>query len=300
MSRKELSKQRKNFIKKRREILSQKVDRLQEQLLMIILDEFWSKFETSNGALLSNGRNITLTAALDKIYDEFNRTKNLSVVQSFANDMMALESLNGKYFGTFEFNPNIFETVQKRVKRLTRASLGLSPDNSLSKNGFLEKFISDEQLRNEIKNTTFQAISSGQSHDQFKKTLKEIIVGGDNYKGGLQRHYRTFAYDTYQQVDRSTQNQFAKELGLKAFVYAGTVVKATRDFCKRRVGKVFTVEEAEKWENKRWQGKNRDYNPLTDLGGYNCLHQADFISNEEAIRRRKDLIIDESGNLIKK
>ena len=300
MSRKEASKARRQFIKKRRGLLNKEVDSLQEQLLSVILDQFWSKFETSNGQIISNGKNITLGTALDKIYDEFNQTKGIKVVETFAKDLLTINSLNAQYFTVFGTSESLFETVRNRVLRLTKKNLGLDSKNGLSKNGFLEKFISDEQLRAEIKNLTFQAISSGQSHQQFKRSLKDVIVGNDSYKGGLQRHYRTFAYDTYQEVDRSNQIMFANELGLKAFVYAGTVISGTRKFCKTKVGKVFTIEEAEKWTNQRWQGKNRDYNPLTDMGGHNCLHQADFISNEEAARRRKDLVVDENGNLTKK
>lgn len=298
MSRKEASKARRQFVKRKRELLKKRVDRLQEQLLAIILDQFWSRFETSDGQIVSNGKNITIANALDRIYDEFNKSTHFGVVEVFAKDLIALQGLNKSYFQSLSQDNDVFERINRKVLRLTKSNLGLGPDGSLSKNGFLEKFISDEELRHEIKNLTFQAISSGQSHDQFRSILKDVIVGNDNYSGGLQRHYRTFAYDTYQQVDRTSQNLFAREIGLKAFIYAGTVIKNTRKFCKSKVGKVFLVEEAEKWQNQKFQGKNRDYNPLVDLGGHNCLHQADFISNEEAARRRKDLKVDEKGKLV--
>lgn len=299
MSRRELSKARRDFIKNRRRILSGSVDKLQEQLLTILIDNFWSKFEVSDGRILSNGKNISIATALDKIYDDFNRTENLVVVQSFASDLIKVQALNQAYFKPFEADKSVFERVNRKVLRLTRKELGLETSGQLSKNGFLEKFINDERLRTEIKNTTFQAISSGQSHDQFRKVLSDIIVGNENYAGGLQRHYRTFAYDTYQRVDRTNQVLFSKELNLKAFIYAGTVIANTRKFCKTKVGKVFLLEEAEKWQSQKFQGKNRDYNPITDLGGYNCLHQPDFISNQEAARRRKDLQVNERGELVK-
>ncbi len=181
---------------------------------------------------------------------------------------------------------------------LLRANLGLTKENTLSKGGFLEKFVSDDILRQELKDSTYKAISSGKGFRTFKEDLQTLIVGDDNYQGGLQRHYRTYAYDSYSMVDRATSNVFANELGLEAFIYGGTIVDNTREFCEKRVGKVWLVSEAKEWKDIEFQGKPKDYDPLNDLGGYNCMHSTNYISNEEAIRRRDDLKENKEGKLI--
>ena len=34
-----------------------------------------------------------------------------------------------------------------------------------------------------------------------------------------------------------------------------------------------------KWRDKEWQGKNKGYNPLINMGGYNCRHSPAWVSN---------------------
>jgi hypothetical protein len=69
--------------------------------------------------------------------------------------------------------------------------------------------------------------------------------------------------------------QFAKfradELGLTSYVYYGSIIRDSRDFCVEHANKVFTEEEARQlWQND-WQGKSGS-DPFIDRGGYNCRH----------------------------
>ncbi len=68
----------------------------------------------------------------------------------------------------------------------------------------------------------------------------------------------------------------AKDLGLKLFLYVGVQDKLTRPFCASKVGKIFTQEEINKWDNK--QGIPASIY----LGGYNCRHHLRPISEERA------------------
>jgi len=75
---------------------------------------------------------------------------------------------------------------------------------------------------------------------------------------------------------RSVTQRKADELGLKYYIYVGALDKLTRPFCRSRIGKVYTWDEIEKWDNG--QGL-----PATIyLGGYNCRHDLRPISNERA------------------
>ena len=89
--------------------------------------------------------------------------------------------------------------------------------------------------------------------------------------------------------DRNVQKKYAERIGLRTFIYTGGLIQTSRDFCEDRNGKVFTIEEAEEWKDLNWDGKPEIYNPLIDLGGYNCRHFPAWISAKEAIRRRPDL-----------
>ena len=113
----------------------------------------------------------------------------------------------------------------------------------------------------------------------MKNDIRTFVVGNNDRLGGLQSQYNTFIYDTFQQIDRLESGIYAKEIGMEAFIYSGGKISTTRKFCCQRNGKIWTVDEAKKWRNLNFQGKNKNYNPLVDLGGYNCRHSTQYISN---------------------
>ena len=69
--------------------------------------------------------------------------------------------------------------------------------------------------------------------------------------------------------------QFAKfradEVGLTSYIYYGTIIRDSRDFCVEHVNKIFTEEEARELWQRDWQGKSGS-DPFLDRGGYNCRH----------------------------
>jgi hypothetical protein len=77
--------------------------------------------------------------------------------------------------------------------------------------------------------------------------------------------------------------QFAKyradELGLTSFVYYGSIIRDSRDFCVEHADQVFTEEEARALWQQDWQGKSGS-DPFLDRGGYNCRHHWQPISTD--------------------
>jgi hypothetical protein len=119
--------------------------------------------------------------------------------------------------------------------------------------------------------------------------------------GGLQKHFKTFAYDTYAQFDRATGSLYAVKLGLNAGIYSGTQVDSSRPFCAggkdsqsgivftSKIGRVFTREEIDSWAKLDFQGKPDNYVPAEDCGGHNCQHKIDWISDNLAVKLRPEL-----------
>lgn len=91
----------------------------------------------------------------------------------------------------------------------------------------------------------------------------------------LKSHINTLVNDTVYGVTRVFQTFIATQLGIKHWLYAGTLIKTSRAFCTNRVGMVYTTTEVESWANISWAGKipttNKE-NIFTLLGGYNCRH----------------------------
>lgn len=279
--------------------LSNSVKIAEKKLLDKIIDKFVDNLDTKDGIIQYNSKNITLTQAIDKIIEEFNSTVNADLMKTYVNDISITTEANRKFFATFE-KPGIdYKKTTEEVRNKTLDRLGIKSDGKLTKGGFIDSFTNDKRLNLELKELVTKAITGGASLRQMKDELKQFVSGGDGKKGKLTANYNTFIFDTYAQIDRLQTGLYAEALGLKAFRYAGGKIKTTRTFCCQRNNLIFTTEEAEKWASLEFQGKPIPYNPLIDLGGYNCRHTKQFISNIRAAALRDDLKLDEKGNLVK-
>jgi hypothetical protein len=64
----------------------------------------------------------------------------------------------------------------------------------------------------------------------------------------------------------------ADELGLGSYLYYGSIIKDSRDFCRKHTGKVYTEEQINQiWANDTAQGRDQG-SPFIVRGGYNCRH----------------------------
>ncbi len=75
----------------------------------------------------------------------------------------------------------------------------------------------------------------------------------------------------------------ASDLNLKYFIYEGGLIQTSRPFCVARAGKIFTVEQLKSWDN----GQKLPVIPY--LGGWNCRHHINWISDELAQELSKDI-----------
>ena len=176
--------------------------------------------------------------------------------------------------------------------------LGLDKDGKIVKKGFLDSFLKDNRNKNEIQTLLIKGITGGASIKDLKSDVKFFVQGDKEKTGALSKQYSTLIYDTYQQIDRTESNIYSEELGMDAFIYSGGKVRDTRKFCCQRNGLIFTKEEAKAWRTLKFHGKPKNYNPLVDLGGYNCRHSTQYISNVIAAKRRDDLELDDNGKLV--
>ena len=98
-----------------------------------------------------------------------------------------------------------------------------------------------------------------------------IMLGGVDALGrSMSAYAKLYASDSIMHFHRSVHLMKADSAGLDHFLYAGTIMGTTRDFCRVRAGKVFSREEIDTWNGMSWQGKSG--NVWTRLGGYNCRH----------------------------
>lgn len=76
--------------------------------------------------------------------------------------------------------------------------------------------------------------------------------------------------------ERGLSIKKATDLDLKYFIYEGGLIKTSRPFCVEKAGKIFTMQDLKSWDN----GQKLPVIPY--LGGYNCRHHINWISDELA------------------
>jgi hypothetical protein len=167
----------------------------------------------------------------------------------------------------------------------------------LVRGGYLQSFFDNNSIGLDLKQMTAKAMTSNMDKKDYIKLLKDKITGTDEYKGGLDRQFQRYAFDLYSHYDAAYNMILGNEFDFNYFIYQGGLVKDTREFCREHNGKVYSRDEAQEWIN--WKSPTTGekpsymgypgYDPLIDLGGYNCRHLLGWISDELALRVRPDL-----------
>jgi hypothetical protein len=296
MTRSQISDLKQEFIRQRQAFMRKHISAAEKKLYDQIYRKVISNLELDGGSINSTGKNLNLASDIDAIYKDFNKKEYTNILKQFSADLAKIASLNGDYFRVVaeDTTPKRFDSVKKEVKDFMSKRVGLNSKDEIVKGGYLDRLISDESLKNSIKDKILKGITNKKPVTDLVKTLEKTIVGNPNVDGGLVRHFNQHMHDTYNQFDRTTSMKFAERLDLQFFIYQGGKIKTSRPFCVKRDGKCFTTQEAEQWksligsDNGPMADKN-DYNPLVDCGGFNCRHSIDYISDSLAKRYRPDM-----------
>lgn len=299
---KKYTKLKSELLDRKEQALLKQATGLQSALLERIVDDFISKLDVENGYIKNTRANKNRIAALNRIFEKFNNGDFVKVVQSMVEGFKEIHGLNIRYFS--QINAKKVTDIQALVFDRMKSNFGIE-GRKLTPGGFLDSFIKDPKLLEQVKQTTFRAITSDNiTMKDYRESIKRIIVGNDKIEGGFERHFKTFATDAYSLFDRSSNYEFATTLGMGFAIYAGGLIETSRPFCIVRNNKVFTIKEIKKFgtskdtyggysdkETGEFAGKwkNRVYDPVTDCGCHNCKHTWNWISEALAKRMRPDL-----------
>lgn len=100
----------------------------------------------------------------------------------------------------------------------------------------------------------------------------QTIYGRDRLGDNLNRYATQIVQDSLMGFDGQFAKFRADQLGLTSYVYYGSLVRDSREFCIENANKIFTEDEIrQKWADETWQGKAQG-DPFVVRGGYNCRH----------------------------
>lgn len=278
----DIHKRKELYVKTKLKSLSNEVDILQKDLLSLIIEDFEGKLQLdASGNIIQNIKNITLTNELDQVFKKFETVFHKDNLAGFGKDLLKLQVFNKTYYEGLDIEATTLNRIiQKQTFIKKRINL------------YLNELLPMPEVRLKVKNYVLSAISEGQTYNNYLTGMKQLLEGTAEGKGLLQKYYTTFVYDTYNEVDAVMNEHFAENLGLRFFVYTGSVIATSRRFCIIRAGKVYEISETNKWKcDPTLIGKPKgvkcdaSYN-YTQRGRYRCRHYIRFITNDLAIRMR--------------
>jgi hypothetical protein len=273
------------------ELLFKTIQRLEREVVNIA-----SELSTKTGELYSTRLAIEIKPKLQQAIEEL----YLKPVQSFIKDYDKIAGVIVASYGKLPIPPEF--------KSITEADLVVI--QQLKRLAFTNFQNLGNELANTLAGEVYQSTLVGRSFNDMVQTIREKINGiyqfSDNKKAQQLVEYISnnpdgaevdTAIDELKQVyGRNTQGdsfvkyasllvtdsimgfdgQLAKfradQLGLGSYLYYGSIIKDSRDFCRTHTGKVYTEEQINQiWANDTAQGRDQG-SPFIVRGGYNCRH----------------------------
>ena len=135
------------------------------------------------------------------------------------------------------------------------------------------------EAQNRIASAVYGAIVAGSDVATVTRQIQGAIRGHKDVRGRpLSVYTETYTQDAIMGAYRSLHIATAEQAGLTDYLYTGTIIKGSREWCQRHVGKVYSREEIEAMDAQTWDGKSGP--PITNCGGYNCRHHWQGVRRE--------------------
>lgn len=221
------------------------------------------------GTLKTDADGILLPGQLGKIEEIANVLKNsffqgdyIKAVQEFAGEFYKQKELTQAYYKVFgSFTDS--ELYEQTFKASLNNAIDLLNGNSV-----------DQQLVNPVKKILTQSLTTKTDYSSMIKTLSETIQGIEG-SGTLSQYLGGVARDAFAVTDRTYTQIINEDIGYEWYLYAGGLLKSSRQFCIDKEGGYFHISEIQSWASEDWQGKNEDTTEGTIMvlvGGHNCIH----------------------------
>lgn len=134
------------------------------------------------------------------------------------------------------------------------------------------------KAKTRITEALYQSIAAQSPFEDLVNTISAELTGRLSKSGRpLISYAEQYANDGIMNFYNTVQVEKGRAIGIKHFLYVGNIQGNTRDFCRKRVGKAYTIAQINSWKHK-WQGKSGP--AITHRGGYNCRHHWQPVKKE--------------------
>ena len=279
-------------IDSRQSALDSRLSVLEKELFDLLQTELFGALEFEGGKLKSSSKNLLLLTRIDNVFEQWQRQFGVGLLREFVVGLLDVANMTGEMYagmGAEQLLRNIATDTA-----VLHSAIGVDAAGNIIRGSVLYDISQAFQVRQDIKNVVLQAVRQGQTLRVFSQALRKFVVSTPGTSGRLKTHWRTYAYDIFNQAAEVKNEQFRRGLDLQWFIYVGDVIKDSRPFCAKKAGKVFAVVEADReWPNDPdliGKGSGVPYVPRIDRGRWNCRHRIRYISEEMAVILDKEKV----------
>lgn len=283
----------------------------QESLRRAIISEIIPLLSADSGALKNTFSNMSAVGRVLDVFNEWVGGSGMNLADDIARSVVKAHESNAAFYATTLAGSKTAKQISGAMEgtlksTIRRYGIQVSGKKVRAKmGGYIVSTIADQTIARSIENVLRGAVISEGPLAKLRRDLG-IELGRGSSAGVLERVMAEKLPQPALKADREINVEVGQALKLNFAFYQGGEIATTRPFCSERNNKVFSREEIAKfgtpqdkyggYTNKsagEFQGKTKVYNPFLDLGGYNCRHSYDWISDELARNFRPELFKDD-------
>lgn len=237
------------------------------------------------GKLSDLAWSLQARAQIEQIFRETFLTEADLLVREYDQVSASLSAMFEEYGGAFQLSDDILVNL-KRVSfqgfQDIASTFADELANELYQNTLTGRPI-DESIRNVRQKINGVYMESDQAEvNRLVALAKEgseeavealhKVYAADRTGNNMRRYASQMVHDSLMQFDASLNVAAGKEIGAEKWKYYGSVIRDSREWCKKHAGKSYTEDEIrEMWSSSSWSGKASG-DPFIVRGGYNCRH----------------------------
>lgn len=152
--------------------------------------------------------------------------------------------------------------------------------SGLKQGAFVNMDIMSKEFQAKLADEMYLSVLSNRSFADMTKSLQGTLRSIEDVRGvPMSSRAGQIAHDALLTMDRTVSAKKAQDAGIDNYLYFGSTVRDSRDFCLDHVGETRTREEWDDIGQGDWQGKSSS-DLFATAGGYNCGHTLVPVPNE--------------------
>lgn len=253
-----------------------KLEQIQNQIYNDILAEIKGMDTKKAGKLATNNFNIRIAASLRRDISKFLKKHGYyEAITDFGKQYGDLIKLSKEYFKAMDLDPAFLDRDIETLSKIRADDLNFLA----SRDRDVINTVYDEVLTSIYQKKDWRELA-----DRLRNILTDTVENGKPLSGLLKKYSQTYAFTGYAAFDRRIQRIKAEQYKIDKFLYSGSLIRDSREFCQQRAGKIFTRKEIDSWNKLDWQGKVRGRDVWIYLGGWNCQHSLVPVTDKYAER----------------